>query len=53
MSYVYSQAAKIIQQFWDKKASLKTLVYESSSPNKVLIIVLFFDVIGLFARNMQ
>lgn len=49
---MYSQAAKIIQQFWDKKASLKTLVYDSSSPNKVFIILLFFDEIGLLARNM-
>ena len=35
MSIAYQQAANVIQQFWDKKASLKTLIYGSSFPKKV------------------
>ena len=35
MSFAYKQAAGIIQDFWNKKASLKTLVYGSSFDKKV------------------
>ena len=35
MSFAYQQAANVIQQFWDKKASLKTLIYGSNFPKKV------------------
>lgn len=42
MSSIYAQASRIIQQFWEKKASLKTLVYESSSSKKVSFIFVIF-----------
>ena len=35
MSSLYYEAADVIQAFWNRTASLKTLVYDSPSPKKV------------------
>lgn len=36
MSFAYQKAANVIQDFWNKKASLKTLVYGCDFPKKVM-----------------
>ena len=47
MSSLYIEASKIIQQFWNKRASLKTLVYGSHSDKKVnelMVILRYRDI---------
>lgn len=51
MSSLYIEASKIIQQFWNKRASLKTLVYGSHSDKKVNEWRSFY-VIGIFVCVM-
>lgn len=52
MSFAYKQAAGIIQDFWNKKASLKTLVYGSSFDKKVGSDC-WLSRVGLSLRFMQ
>lgn len=44
MSSLYYEAADVIQAFWNRTASLKTLVYDSPSPKKVGCVWLSFSI---------
>lgn len=50
MSSLYYEAADVIQAFWNRTASLKTLVYDSPSPKKVGCVWLSFSIRAICLR---